>query len=59
LIYDELVGKVKSQPQRFALNHEIAERERGGLPVQPPGLPSVAGDAALYITDDCVRFIQN
>ncbi len=42
----------------LTLNHEIAEREQAGLPVQSPGLPAVAGDAAPYITDDCVRFIQ-
>jgi hypothetical protein len=41
----------------LTLNHEIAERERAGLPVQSPGLPAVAGDAAPYITDDCVRFL--
>ncbi|HLL93741.1 MAG TPA: hypothetical protein VK404_02095, partial [Spirosoma sp.] len=26
----------------LTLNHEIAERERAGLPVQSPGLPAVA-----------------
>jgi len=41
----------------LTLNHEIAERERAGLPVQSPGLPAVAGDAAPCITDDCVRFL--
>ena len=42
----------------LTLNHEVAGRERAGLPVQSPGLPAMAGDAAPYITDDCVRFIQ-
>ena len=40
----------------LTLNHETAERERAGLPVQPPGLPAVAGNAAPYVTTDCVRF---
>lgn len=43
----------------LTLNHETAERERTGLPVQAPGLPAVVTDPAPYITDDCVRFNAN
>ncbi len=46
LIGDELEGKVESQPQRFALNHEIAKREgencrfsRRACPALPKMLP--------------------
>ncbi|MFA5811016.1 MAG: DNA methyltransferase [bacterium] len=37
------------------LNHEVAERESGGKPVQGPGLPSTARVPSEFTTQDCVH----
>lgn len=42
--------------QLLALNLSVAEKEKKGEKVQPPGLPEFVKDKENYITDDCVRF---
>jgi hypothetical protein len=41
--------------QLLALNLAVAEREKGGLPVTPPGVPASYGDAEKLVTEDCIR----
>jgi len=36
------------------LNHELAEKESRGEPVQGPGLPECYPDPAKLVTDDCI-----
>jgi hypothetical protein len=39
----------------LALNLELAEKERAGEPITPPGLPLPENDGVAFITNDCVR----
>ncbi len=41
--------------QLLDLNHVVSTREREGLPVTAPGVPSAYGDSSALITDDCIR----
>jgi hypothetical protein len=40
------------------LNLALAEKEKKGEPITPPGLPLPPADHAAYITDDCVNIAQ-
>ena len=39
----------------LGLNHEVAEREAQGKPVQGPGLPAIVKDPPEFVTEDCVH----
>ena len=38
----------------LALNLELADREAKGVQVTPPGLPVPAGEAAEFMSKDCI-----
>jgi SAM-dependent methyltransferase len=42
--------------QLLALNLQVAQNEKEGKAVQPPGLPGFIKNKEEYISDDCVRF---
>jgi type I restriction-modification system DNA methylase subunit len=42
--------------QLLALNLKVAQNEKEGKPVQPPGLPDFVKNKEEYVSDDCVRF---
>jgi hypothetical protein len=42
--------------QLLALNLQVAQNEKEGKPVQPPGLPEFVKNKEDYVSDDCVRF---
>lgn len=42
--------------QLLALNLQVAEQEKRGGKVQPPGLPEWVKHKDQYVTEDCVRF---
>ncbi len=42
--------------QLLALNLQVAQNEKDGKPVQPPGLPGFITNKDEYVSDDCVRF---
>jgi hypothetical protein len=42
--------------QLLALNLSVAEKEKQGIKVQPPGLPEFVKDKEKYVSEDCVRF---
>lgn len=42
--------------QLLALNLSVAEKEKRGEKVTPPGLPEWVKNKEQYVTDDCVRF---
>jgi len=39
----------------LTLNHELAEKESRGEPIQGPGLPESYPDPAKLVTEDCIR----
>jgi hypothetical protein len=39
----------------LALNLELAEREKAGNPITPPGIPLPDKERAAFITEDCIR----
>ncbi len=41
--------------QLLELNLAVAEREKKGEKVTPPGVPATYGDAGKLVTDDCIR----
>jgi len=43
----------------LGLNHEVAERESEGKPVQGPGLPAIVDDPSEFVTEDYVRMHDN
>jgi type I restriction-modification system DNA methylase subunit len=42
--------------QLLALNLQVAQNEKEGKPVQPPGLPEFVKNEEEYVSGDCVRF---
>ena len=38
----------------LAQNLELADKEAKGKPITPPGLPAPAGEAAEFMSKDCV-----
>ncbi len=42
--------------QLLALNLQVAQNEKEGKPVQPPGLPEFVKNKEEYISNDCVKF---
>ena len=42
--------------QLLALNLSIAEKEKKGEKVQPPGLPEFVKNKESFVNEDCVRF---
>jgi len=38
------------------LNLDVAQNEKEGKPVQPPGLPEFVKNKEEYVSDECVRF---
>ena len=42
--------------QLLALNLQVAQNEKEGKPVQPPGLPAFVKNKEEYVSEDCVRF---
>jgi hypothetical protein len=37
------------------LNLELADKEKNGAPVTPPGLPATIGKPEQFVTGDCVQ----
>lgn len=44
--------------QLLALNHAVADRQRRGEAVTPPGLPTGIPSPETFVTDDCIRFLS-
>jgi hypothetical protein len=42
----------------LALNLELAGKEAKGKPITPPGLPVPAGEAAEFVSKDCIQALS-
>jgi len=42
----------------FALNLELAAKEKAGEPITPPGLPLSEKEPGAFITEDCIKIAR-